>query len=52
VSTFFRTSQKVKATKVTYIADRKLTQEIRGLKFSAEPESPKGIVSKKEGIKR
>lgn len=40
--------KKVKATKVTYIADRKLTQKIREMKFSAKPEPPKGIVSKKK----
>lgn len=38
--------KKVKATKVTYIADKKLTREIKEMKFTAEPKAPKGLVVK------
>lgn len=38
--------KKVKATKVTYIADKKLTREIKEMKFTAEPKVPKGAVIK------
>lgn len=38
--------KKVKATKVTYIADKKLTREIKEMKFTAEPKVPKGLVVK------
>lgn len=38
--------KKVRATKVTYIADKKLTREIKEMKFTNEPKIPKGIVVK------
>jgi len=41
------TAKKVNATKVTYKADRKLTQSIREMKFETMPALPKGLVEKK-----
>ena len=43
------TAKKVKATKVTYKADRKLTQFIKEMKFETMPPLPKGLVEKKKG---
>ncbi|MDD2191652.1 MAG: HU family DNA-binding protein [Bacteroidales bacterium] len=41
------TAKKVKATKVTYKADRKLTQAIREMKFETMPTIPKGFIGKR-----
>ncbi len=38
--------KKVKATKITYKADRKLARDIKEMKFTAEPKIPKGAVVK------
>ncbi|NCC18913.1 MAG: hypothetical protein EOM29_08255 [Bacteroidia bacterium] len=38
--------KKVKATKITYRADRKLTRDVKDMKFTAEPKAPKGLVVK------
>jgi predicted histone-like DNA-binding protein len=39
--------KKVRASKVTYIADKKLINTIKKMKFSKEPKLPKGIVAKR-----
>ncbi|MFA7082710.1 MAG: HU family DNA-binding protein [Bacteroidales bacterium] len=41
------TAKKVKATKVTYKADRKLTDSIKDMKFETMPALPKGLIAKK-----
>lgn len=38
--------KKVKATKITYKADRKLSKEIKEMKFVAEQKPPKGYIAK------
>ncbi len=41
------TAKKVKATKVTYKADRKLTQAIREMKFETMNPAPMGFIGKR-----
>lgn len=40
--------KKVKATKVTFKADRKLTKAIKEMKFDNMPKPPKGLVTKED----